>query len=151
MYWRPPSPVSDQNCDSKTPGTIYDYRVQVLNGEPIVDFNEFRGKPILFVNVATYWGFTYQYKGENRRRTPQDFLLLSNFGESPQSDFEFSRPSDLNALQEEWRDLGFTILGFPSNQFGKQEPGKPSEILPGLKWEKFLCFWSFSAVYEGVI
>lgn len=42
-------------------------------------------------------------------------------------------PSDLNALQEELRDSGFVILGFPSNQFGKQEPGAPAEILTGLK------------------
>lgn len=26
------------------------------------------------------------------------------------------------------------ILGFPSNQFGKQEPGENSEILPSLKY-----------------
>lgn len=30
--------------------------------------------------------------------------------------------------------LGFTILGFPCNQFGKQEPGQNSEILPGIKY-----------------
>uniref|UniRef100_A0A3Q3BIZ9 Glutathione peroxidase n=1 Tax=Kryptolebias marmoratus TaxID=37003 RepID=A0A3Q3BIZ9_KRYMA len=28
---------------------------------------------------------------------------------------------------------GFTVLGFPCNQFGKQEPGQKDEILPGLK------------------
>lgn len=27
----------------------------------------------------------------------------------------------------------FTILGFPCNQFGKQEPGQRDEILPGLR------------------
>ncbi|KAK0153266.1 Glutathione peroxidase 3 [Merluccius polli] len=31
------------------------------------------------------------------------------------------------------RQYGFTILGFPSNNFGKQEPGRNDEILPGLK------------------
>lgn len=29
--------------------------------------------------------------------------------------------------------LGLTILAFPSNQFGKQEPGDKHEILPALK------------------
>ncbi|CAN9514823.1 unnamed protein product [Ophioblennius macclurei] len=29
--------------------------------------------------------------------------------------------------------LGLTVLGFPCNQFGKQEPGENKEILPGLK------------------
>ncbi|GAA6074893.1 glutathione peroxidase 3, partial [Tachysurus ichikawai] len=41
---------------------------------------------------------------------------------------------ELNALQEELKDLGFAILGFPSNQFGKQEPGENHEILSILKY-----------------
>ncbi|KAK6297972.1 hypothetical protein J4Q44_G00310270 [Coregonus suidteri] len=40
---------------------------------------------------------------------------------------------ELNALHEEMKDYGFTILGFPSNQFGKQEPGENHEILATLK------------------
>lgn len=40
---------------------------------------------------------------------------------------------ELNALQEELRPYGFTILGFPSNNFGQQEPGNNDEILAGLK------------------
>lgn len=39
---------------------------------------------------------------------------------------------DLNALHEEMKPLGLTILGFPCNQFGKQEPGERHEIMPGL-------------------
>lgn len=34
----------------------------------------------------------------------------------------------LEALQEELSDRGFTVLGFPSNQFGGQEPGTSEEI-----------------------
>uniref|UniRef100_A0A8C7ZRD3 Glutathione peroxidase n=1 Tax=Oryzias sinensis TaxID=183150 RepID=A0A8C7ZRD3_9TELE len=41
--------------------------------------------------------------------------------------------SELNALHEELKPLGFTIFGFPCNQFGKQEPGQNNEILPGLR------------------
>uniref|UniRef100_A0A8C6QUN8 Glutathione peroxidase n=1 Tax=Nannospalax galili TaxID=1026970 RepID=A0A8C6QUN8_NANGA len=41
---------------------------------------------------------------------------------------------ELNALQEELKPLGLVILGFPCNQFGKQEPGDNSEILPGLMY-----------------
>uniref|UniRef100_A0A8C7TB60 Glutathione peroxidase n=1 Tax=Oncorhynchus mykiss TaxID=8022 RepID=A0A8C7TB60_ONCMY len=39
----------------------------------------------------------------------------------------------MNALHKEMKDYGFTILGFPSNQFGKQEPGDNHEILASLK------------------
>ncbi|NXK47675.1 GPX3 peroxidase, partial [Chauna torquata] len=42
--------------------------------------------------------------------------------------------AELNALQNELGPYGLVILGFPSNQFGKQEPGQNSEILPALKY-----------------
>jgi glutathione peroxidase len=34
----------------------------------------------------------------------------------------------LETLQETFRDRGFTVLGFPCNQFGGQEPGTEEEI-----------------------
>ena len=34
----------------------------------------------------------------------------------------------LEALQERYADQGFTVLGFPCNQFGGQEPGSNEEI-----------------------
>ena len=34
----------------------------------------------------------------------------------------------LEALQERYADRGFSVLGFPCNQFGGQEPGSPEEI-----------------------
>ena len=34
----------------------------------------------------------------------------------------------LQALYEQYKDKGFTILGFPCNQFGHQEPGDEEEI-----------------------
>jgi glutathione peroxidase len=34
----------------------------------------------------------------------------------------------LEALHQELSDRGFTVLGFPSNQFGGQEPGTSEEI-----------------------
>uniref|UniRef100_A0A2K6GAA5 Glutathione peroxidase n=1 Tax=Propithecus coquereli TaxID=379532 RepID=A0A2K6GAA5_PROCO len=41
---------------------------------------------------------------------------------------------ELNALQEELAPFGLVILGFPCNQFGKQEPGENSEILATIKY-----------------
>lgn len=34
----------------------------------------------------------------------------------------------LENLQKQYGDRGFTVLGFPCNQFGGQEPGTPEEI-----------------------
>jgi glutathione peroxidase len=34
----------------------------------------------------------------------------------------------LEALHERYRDRGFSVLGFPSNQFGAQEPGTAEKI-----------------------
>jgi glutathione peroxidase len=34
----------------------------------------------------------------------------------------------LEALWEEYRDKGLVVLGFPSNQFGSQDPGSNDEI-----------------------
>ncbi len=34
----------------------------------------------------------------------------------------------LEALQEKYSDRGFTVVGFPCNQFGGQEPGSAEEI-----------------------
>ena len=34
----------------------------------------------------------------------------------------------LEALYEKYKDRGFTVLGFPSNDFGAQEPGTNAEI-----------------------
>lgn len=42
-------------------GSIYDIEINALNGKPI-DLSQFKGKYILFVNVASKCGFTPQYK-----------------------------------------------------------------------------------------
>lgn len=34
----------------------------------------------------------------------------------------------LEAIYEKYKDSGFAVLGFPANEFGKQEPGTNSEI-----------------------
>jgi len=36
--------------------------------------------------------------------------------------------SGLEKLHRELKDKGFAVLGFPSNDFGEQEPGTPQEI-----------------------
>ncbi len=47
--------------------------------------------------------------------------VASQCGFTPQYD-------GLEALYEKYKDQGFVVLGFPSNQFGAQEPGTDEEI-----------------------
>ncbi|KAH0510030.1 Epididymal secretory glutathione peroxidase [Microtus ochrogaster] len=91
------------NCYKDVKGTIYDYETLSLNGKDRVQFKQYTGKHVLFVNVATYCGLTIQYP-------------------------------ELSALQKDLKPFGLVVLGFPCNQFGKQEPGENKEILPGLKY-----------------
>ena len=75
---------------------IYDFEIESITGEKI-NFSKYKNKVILLVNVASYCGFTKQYK-------------------------------DLQNLWEKYKDRGLIVIGFPSNQFGGQEPGSNSEI-----------------------
>ena len=77
-------------------GSFYDLKTQTLLGKP-ADLADYRGKVSLVVNVASYCGYTPQYKG-------------------------------LEQLHRELKDKGFAVLGFPSNDFGEQEPGTGEEI-----------------------
>ena len=44
------------------PTSIYDIKINGLNGKPLV-LSDFKGKTLLFVNVASKCGFTPQYTG----------------------------------------------------------------------------------------
>uniref|UniRef100_A0A2I3GLX4 Glutathione peroxidase n=1 Tax=Nomascus leucogenys TaxID=61853 RepID=A0A2I3GLX4_NOMLE len=92
------------DCNKGVTGTIYEYGALTLNGEEYIQFKQFAGKHVLFVNVCP---------GKNSR--------FNSFGK-------------LNALQELLKNFGVIVLAFPCNQFGKQEPETNSEILLGLKY-----------------
>jgi glutathione peroxidase len=50
----------------------------------------------------------------------------------------------LQKLYDEYKDKGFAILGFPSNDFGSQEPGSPEEIATFCKKNYGVTFPMFS-------
>jgi len=52
----------------------------------------------------------------------------------------------LEKLHEELKGRGFTVLGFPSNDFGGQEPGTPEEISTFCKKNYGVTFPMFSKV-----
>src|SRR4051794_7549437 len=88
--------------------SIYEFHAKTIDNKD-VPLSDFRGKPLLIVNVASQCGFTPQYTG-------------------------------LEKLYEKYKDQGFTILGFPCNQFGSQEPGPEAEI-------KTFCETSFGVKF----
>ena len=75
---------------------LYDIPVKTIDGATTT-LDQYRGRALLIVNVASRCGFTPQYKG-------------------------------LEALYRKYKDTGFVVLGFPFNQFGRQEPGSDTEI-----------------------
>lgn len=91
------SQTTTTNKDSEVGSTsIYDYSILALDEESTINLADFKGKKILFVNVASRCGYTPQYKG-------------------------------LQSLNEKYGDK-VQIIGFPCNQFMKQEPGTKEEI-----------------------
>ena len=80
------------------PASILDLSADALDGTPR-DLAAYRGKVMLIVNTASACGFTPQYQG-------------------------------LEELYQRFKDRGpgLVVLGFPCNQFGKQESGTASEI-----------------------
>jgi glutathione peroxidase len=94
--------------------SFYDFKTNTLKGAP-ADLGIYRGKVALVVNVASYCGFTPQYKG-------------------------------LEKLNREMKDKGVVVLGFPSNDFGEQEPGSAEEIEQFCKLTYDVTFPMFSKV-----
>ena len=89
-------PVTDELRQKWNDKTMFDLQAKTIDGKEI-KFEEWKGKTILVVNVASRCGFTRQYAG-------------------------------LQALQDQFKDQGLLIVGFPCNDFGGQEPGTETEI-----------------------
>lgn len=59
---------------------------------------------------------------------------------------------DLEAIYEKYRDSGFVVVGFPSNDFGQQEPGTAAEIQAFCRMTYGVKFPMFekTSVREGI-
>jgi glutathione peroxidase len=85
-----------EKVEAKYEKLFFDLNIKSINGKNL-NLNEFKGKTVLLVNVASKCGFTRQY-------------------------------TDLQALHDQYKEKGLTVIGIPSNQFGGQEPGSNEEI-----------------------
>ena len=76
-----------------------------------------------------------QYKG----KVTLVVNVASKCGLTPQYD-------GLQKLHDEYKEKGFSVLGFPSNDFGQQEPGAPEEIAAFCKKNYGVTFPMFHKV-----
>ncbi len=90
--------VNKNDKKIKAPVSFFSLYARTNNGEQI-SFENFRGKKLLLVNLASKCGYTPQYHA-------------------------------LEKLHRQKHNL--TLLGFPSNDFGGQEPGSDKEIIDNI-------------------
>ena len=73
------SETSQANTEKEMGKTIYDYKVEALDGSEI-NFADFKGKKILIVNTASECGFTPQYADlEKLYEANKDKLVIVGF------------------------------------------------------------------------
>ncbi|HEX2684525.1 MAG TPA: glutathione peroxidase [Ferruginibacter sp.] len=128
------------SCPTVQTQTIYDFKVESLNGGTI-DFADFKGKKILIVNTASKCGFTPQYEDlEALYKKYSDRLVIVGF---PANNF-FSQEPGSNE----------TIATFCKKNYGVTFPMaakisvKGSNIAPIYKW---LCNKSENGVMNAKI
>ncbi len=88
--------------------SIYDIAINDIKGNPI-DLNAFKGKYIMFVNVASECGFTPQYEGlEELHKKYKDNLVLIGL---PCNQFGGQEPGGAQEIQEFCKlNFGVTFL-----------------------------------------
>jgi len=97
-------------------GGLYDLEADDLESGLPVPLSYYKGKVMLVVNVASKCGYTD------------------------------STYTQLNDLHERYSGRGLSILAFPCNQFGQQEPGSSDEILKFATKTKSVSFDLFRKV-----
>jgi glutathione peroxidase len=78
------------------PQSVHEFTAKTIDGTT-KKLSEYRGRPLLIVNVASKCGLTPQYRG-------------------------------LEELHEAYAARGLSVVGFPANEFGAQEPGTDEQI-----------------------
>ncbi len=102
--------------------SIYDIEINTIGGKPI-SLLKFKGKKLLFVNVASECGFTKQYKDlQKLSDTYSDELIVIG---SPCNQFGKQEPGDASQIQE-FCELNFGVTFLLTEKIdvkgGKQHP-----------------------------
>ncbi|MFK7833188.1 MAG: glutathione peroxidase [Winogradskyella sp.] len=89
--------TTDTDVKQNASKPLYDIAINSLQGQPI-DFNQFKGKNLLFINVASKCGFTPQYKDlQKLQDTYKDNLVVIGV---PCNQFGKQEPGNSNEIQE---------------------------------------------------
>lgn len=108
---------SETTSSESTSTQVYDFTAEDIQTGTDTDFNKYKGKVLLIVNVASDCGFTKQnYK-------------------------------ELIQLQRQYDRRKFAILAFPCNQFGEQEPRENFNIWKDINEKYRVNFDFFRKVY----
>lgn len=88
---------TDKNIAQKATQPLYDIKINDLQGKPI-DLSKFKGKKILFVNVASKCGFTPQYRElQKLHEYYKEQLVVIGV---PCNQFGGQEPGNANEIQE---------------------------------------------------
>ena len=107
---------------------FYDFKINSITGD-VIDFNDFKGKPILVVNTASYCGFTKQYNDMQKLWEKYKNKGLVVLGVPSNS---FNQEKKNNADVKEFCEVNFNI-NFPLSEITDVKGENAHEIY---KWAK---------------
>jgi glutathione peroxidase len=90
--------ASDNKTESKNMSTLLNFTVNSIDGKP-VSFSQYKGKTLLFVNVASRCGYTKQYTGLealNKKYKDKGLVILG----FPSNDFMGQEPGTEKEIKE---------------------------------------------------
>jgi len=89
--------ASNSNPENTMENTFYDFKMKDINGNE-VDFNTFKGKKIMIVNVASKCGYTKQYEAlQELYATHGDDIVILGF---PANNFGGQEPGTNEEIKE---------------------------------------------------
>ena len=77
---------------------FYDFKINSISGE-LINLNDYRGKPVLIVNTASYCGFTKQYKALQYLQDKYESKGFKVLG-FPCNDFGNQEPGELEEIKK---------------------------------------------------
>jgi len=107
---------------------FYDFKINSISGE-VIDLNDFKGKPVLVVNTASYCGFTKQYADMQKlweRYKNKGLIVLGIPSNS------FNQEKKNNNEVKEFCEVNFSI-NFPITEITDVKGNNAHEIY---KWAK---------------